>query len=344
MTKIINQVAAYYFPTTVLLVDDDKEYLENVENFLDNGTAIYKSFNNPLEVYEYIKTHFKRQHLPDLCVDQKIDTARFNREINVNLEPIQQEVFNPKRFEHISVVVADHDMPEMKGLELLKKLKNLPIRKILLTGRATVQEALAAFNEGIIDQFISKDIENFEDYVNETIKKQCIEQFKSDTKIIINSLVFERSGYEPSCLNSEAFMTLLDNLVNEHHVSEYYLIDDSGSYIFFDNNGKASWLIVKNADDLNTDIMLAEDSDEPPSQEIIQQLKEHKLILALLSDDNREIPAKDWMERGLLHPLKKFTSDRQDYYYAYFGKDNGSYGVDKDKIISFRKYQEELPG
>lgn len=342
MTKEILHAAAYYFPTTILLVDDDQQYLDSLGNILDKTAAAYKSFNNPIEMQEYLKSHFKPQHLPEQCVQLKIDTARFNREINVNLEPIQQEVFNPKRFEHISAIIADHDMPEMKGLELLQQLKHLPIRKILLTGRATIQEALDAFNNGIIDSFVSKDQENFQEHLNKTIKHQCIEQFKSDTKNIITGLIFDRPGYEPSCLNSEEFLELLDGIVKDHRIAEYYLIDENGSYVLFDNKARPSWLIVKNQDALNTDIILAEDSDELPTAEIMQQLKEHKLILSSLSQHDKKIPAKDWMKNGLLHPLKKFTTDKQDYYYAYIENDISSNTIDLSKIVSFYQYQREL--
>jgi CheY-like chemotaxis protein len=328
----------------VLLVDDDREYLVNVQNILDRDTAMYVSFNNPNELYEYVKSHFKRQHLLEQCIQQKTDTAPLNTKIKFILEPIQQEVFNTKRFEHISAIVADHDMPQMKGLDFFKKIKDLPIRKILLTGRTTVKEVLDAFNNGIIDQYISKDIENFDEYLNETIKSQCNEQFKNDTKIIIKNLILERQGHESSCLDSEVFITLLANIVKEYRISEYYLIDKNGSYICFDKNARPSWLIVKNQDALNADILLAAGGGTPASAETIQQLKEHKLILALLSEQDREVPAKDWMTKGLLHPLKKFTIDKQDYYYVYIDQNTSSDIFDKSKITSFDQYKDQLLG
>ncbi|MFA6037835.1 MAG: response regulator [Legionellales bacterium] len=343
MTKLILQPAAYYFPTTVLLVDDNQKYLMNLENILDTDAAIYKPFNNPLEVFEYIKKHSKHPTLPNSCIEREIDRVNFNHKIEIKIQPIQQEVFNSKRFEHISALVADHDMPEMKGLELFRKIKDLdlPIRKILLTGAATIQQALDAYNEGIIDQYITKDEDDFPARLNEAIKTQCDEQFKSDTSVIIKNIILKDQA---SCLNSEVYMTLLDSIIKKHNISEYYLIDDKGSYIFFDNDANSSWFIVKNQAILNADIARAEHSEVALPTEIMRQLKEHKLILTYRSEHDKEIPPKDWMPKGLLHSAKKFTSENQDYYYTYINKDVSTNTIDKNKIVSFYQYQDQLPG
>jgi hypothetical protein len=36
------------------------------------------------------------------------------------------------------------------------------------------------------------------------------------------------------------------------------------------------------------------------------------------------------------------SDNKQDYYYAYFGKDISPNAIDKSKIISFRQHQEQL--
>lgn len=345
MTKEILRPAAYYFPTTVLLVDDDKEYLESVENILDRDAAIYKSFNNPNKVYEYVKTNFKPQQLTQLCIEKRADATHHTNEVYVNINPIAQEVFNSKRFEHISAIVADHDMPEMKGIDLLKKLKDVPIRKILLTGKATLQETLDAYNDGGIDQYISKDQNDFQNCLRETITKQCQEHFKVDTRRIFELRVYNNKKISRNlfCLNSYEFMELLDNIVKEHNLSEYYLIDDNGSYIFYDIDANPSWLIVKDQDTLNDDIALAEKNAASLSPEVMQKLKEHTLILTFISEENKNVPAKDWIEKGILQPAKKFTVNDQYFSYAYINNDTASNVIDKSKIISFCQYQEQLP-
>ena len=54
-------------------------------------------------------------------------------------------------------------MPEMNGLEICKILKGYPFKFILITGEATSEKAIEAFNSGLIHQFIPKGCSDFND-------------------------------------------------------------------------------------------------------------------------------------------------------------------------------------
>lgn len=151
-----------------------------------------------------------------------------------------------------------------------------------------------------------------------------------------------RLGRTPDCLNSITFLELFEKIVKKHNVCEYYLIDKTSIYVFFDLRANPSCLIVKNQNDLNADIKRAESGDAPA--EIIQQLKEHKLILVCLTEQDKAASAKDWMAKRLLHPAQTFTSHGQDFYYVYLDKDISLNTIDKSKILSFHQYLEQLPG
>lgn len=58
----------------------------------------------------------------------------------------------------IAVIVADMQMPEMNGIELLKEVKSKApaIRRMMLTGNADVETAVAAINEGKVMRFLRK--------------------------------------------------------------------------------------------------------------------------------------------------------------------------------------------
>ncbi len=58
----------------------------------------------------------------------------------------------------VDVVISDHLMPQMKGLDLLQEAKRLRPRaiRILLTGHADLQLALRAINEGEVYRFFTK--------------------------------------------------------------------------------------------------------------------------------------------------------------------------------------------
>ena len=58
----------------------------------------------------------------------------------------------------IAVIVADMQMPEMNGIELLKQVKTKApaIRRLMLTGNADLETAIAAINEGKVMRFLRK--------------------------------------------------------------------------------------------------------------------------------------------------------------------------------------------
>ena len=63
----------------------------------------------------------------------------------------------------------------MNGLEFCRNIQNLPIRKIMLTGRADTKLAVEAFNQKIIDKFLLKDVA---EEIENTIYDALIEEQK----------------------------------------------------------------------------------------------------------------------------------------------------------------------
>ena len=62
------------------------------------------------------------------------------------------------------IVISDHGMPDITGLELLKQVKILcpNCKRVMLSAYQEFDLVLAGFNEGIIDKFISKPWKNAE--------------------------------------------------------------------------------------------------------------------------------------------------------------------------------------
>jgi len=58
----------------------------------------------------------------------------------------------------VDVVVSDHDMPEMNGAVFLAEVCKLDpsIVRFMLTGKATLDMAISAINEGTVDRFFTK--------------------------------------------------------------------------------------------------------------------------------------------------------------------------------------------
>jgi adenylate cyclase len=69
-----------------------------------------------------------------------------------------EEALDLLRTHNVDVLVSDIDMPEMNGLELVRRARHeFPnTLRILLTGAATMARALAAINEGEVVRFFAK--------------------------------------------------------------------------------------------------------------------------------------------------------------------------------------------
>lgn len=62
--------------------------------------------------------------------------------------------------EYVALVVSDHVMPGMTGVELLTEVSKdgrfVHTKKILLTGQATHQDAISAINQARIESYFEK--------------------------------------------------------------------------------------------------------------------------------------------------------------------------------------------
>ena len=68
------------------------------------------------------------------------------------------EALEVVRREHVDLVISDHLMPGMKGLDFLREVKQIrpETLRVLLTGHADMQLAIAAINQGEVYRFFQK--------------------------------------------------------------------------------------------------------------------------------------------------------------------------------------------
>jgi putative two-component system response regulator len=93
----------------------------------------------------------------------------------------------------IAVVVSDNEMPGMRGVELLTKIKDLSPHtvKIMMTGSADLATALAAINSGEVFRFVLKPWKKAEMLraVKDGIHRyRVLQSIKSEDEFILHSL------------------------------------------------------------------------------------------------------------------------------------------------------------
>ncbi|KTD14248.1 response regulator [Legionella israelensis] len=324
-----------FFPSTTLFIDDCRDFLLNFVLQLDEGLA-YRVFDSPFDALKFIeKTQSELDLLNQHCLKEQIEAKHFpstHQTINLDLAAIRSEVYNPNRFSEISVVVIDYVMPGINGLDFCRKLAHTNIKKILLTGQADEKLAIEAFHEGLIDRYIKKSDANAADLITKSIYELQLQYFQSMSDMFVKML----SVSSPSCLQDKTFIDFFQTICAENKVVEYYMVDNSGSFLFLDDDANASFLMVKNAKDMKSYYDFA--LDNGAGADILQQIGSGEKI-PYFGDASMNIPQNiQWS--SYLVPAKELVAN-EIYFYSYM-RDSLPFDICQDKIRSYYHYLEEL--
>jgi CheY-like chemotaxis protein len=304
--------AVCYFPTTVLLIDDNRKFLTNIILDLDCTRAIYQSYDDPVEALDFLVKQYQPNPIAKKCIRYPRDNDLDHYTVDVDVRAIHKEIYNPKRFSEISVIIVDYAMPRMTGLELCEALKDTPYKKIMLTCEADENLAVKAFNAGIIDRFVRKDADNFNALINETIFDLQKIYFRELSKELVFGLT-KNTAHAAKFLTDPIFMKFFEEVCEKFKISEYYLMDGSGSFVFLDNKGTPRWLAVKNSEEMRELYEFARDEDAP--HEILEILLSKEKIPYFHSDEELQTPPSKW--NNFLHKAQKLVGERgNNYFYS----------------------------
>lgn len=140
----------------------------------------------------------------------------------------------------------------------------------------------------------------------------------------------------PNCLHDKKYAELFWRLCREKGIVEFYLADNSGSFLMLDDDANISFLIVKNEADMQLHYDLA--LDNGASGDVLDQLHNGEKIPCFWQSN---LVTPQWNEwSNCLVPSNRFVSD-ETYFYAYV---QGAvlFDVRLDKILSYHQYLEEL--
>ncbi len=332
-----NTIACCYFPTTVLFLDDKIDELTGIKISLQRN-LVCKLYRDPLTALRYLTNEYQPKPFFKRWVSNLKDIDRENDPthsyIDIDLYAIHREIYATDRFEEISVVIVDYDMPKMNGLEFCKKIKNSSIKKLMLTGVADESLAVRAFNEGIIDHFVGKGERNFTEHLNKAIAELQYAYFHD-----LSSMISKNIGSNPySCLSDPEFIKFFANIRQERSIVEYYLVNDSGCFLLLDINGNPSWLVMKSEEHMKHYWQTAKDNGAP--RNIVNALDKREKVLFLFSEEDEYcVPASGWAR--YMYPAAQFIGKCNNYFYAII-EGSAVYDINTDKIASYRSYLESF--
>lgn len=305
----MKSVLPYFTPTEVVLVDDDVITLEEQKITLRSSATTLISFENPFEALEYINNSSKKS-------DERMD-----------LNALHRHIYSPKRLKQISTIIVDYDMPGMNGLDVCRQITDPHIQKIMLTGAATMDVAIEAFNEGIIHQFIQKNDPDVFAKLQHAVLKAQEKYFESLTFELMHHLQNEYP--ENSIVYDSTFIDCFEKLMIENKVVEYYLLDTMGSFLFLSETGKPSVLFIFNEETLEfqEDMIHELDRNTDLAQDIYAK---KKAICFYPFNASEKYDPANW--RNYIQPLN-FLEAKSPLFYAFVPDFTD---LDQSKIVSFK--------
>jgi CheY-like chemotaxis protein len=305
-----HQIHPIYFPTTTILVDDSRPFLENISLQLDPEVA-YGLYHSPAKALETINSQNRIKPFRQGYFSQYAHREEFspsNCVIDIDVDKIHHEVYNQSRFAECSVIVVDYLMPEMTGLEFCRNITLQGVKKVLLTGRADEKLAVRAFNEGLIERFITKNDVDALATLNRVIGELQDEYFSDLGGPLVDMLTSGSYGF----LRDPAFIEVFNKLCSERGIVEYYLCCNPEGLLLVDQAGATFLLIACVDEDMQAHYEISLDQGAP--QALLDALSSRKVIPYFWKTNGYyESGLGDW--QSLLHTVRVVEGQRR-YFYA----------------------------
>lgn len=333
--KRVCNIPAFFYPTTILLVDDDEIFLKKLTLDLKKH---YKTvtFTNPNQAINFLT--------------QK-EGGSFFRGIEISGEfakgilGLRKEPMNRARFEDVLVSVLDYDMPGKSGFDIWEKVGTNDYYEshqhayILLTAKRYADFDKEIAEERIGKDFISKHDPKYLEYLLDSINGRSGDKFQGVGEALALFLTHDDKE-KTSFLNDANFLPIFNGYIKEHAIVEGYLFDKQGSFMFLDDKAHLHWLFVRNENGVRNSIAIAKQYNAP--QAIIEKLESKQFILSLYEKEDFESRKSiDWNKYVLKATVFKdepkievYNHCPSDYYYA-FTQDFPEHGIDTTKILSY---------
>ena len=207
-----------------------------------------------------------------------------DRLLRLQLSELRSVIEDRSRHQRVSVAVVDFDMPKMTGVEFCRAIRDLPVKTILLTGKAGLETAIAAFNEGVIDCFLQKQDQSVTDALRREIKRLQDEYFAEISAPINSALALQK----PSFFADPSFVELFKEVAEKNGVVEHYVCASPPGVMMRDAEGNEFFLLDFRRRRVKTQCETAESYSAPA--DMVQLLRTRK--------------AHAWFptQEGLYHP------------------------------------------
>lgn len=327
-----SRVLPYYFPTTVVFIDDDESFLNNLSVCLPQDLAT-RMVTQPQRALDHIAEVNNDRAISEHCFRQPANAPSIGQDNNltlpVNLSPITDALYTEQRFSEVSVVVIDYDMPSVNGLEVCRRLDSTGVKKILLTGKADEKVAVQAFNNGLIDRFVSKGNPSMADGLINAIDELQQRYFATAAGPLAGILGHPGLGF----LSDPQFTQHFHQMMEENHWVEYYLSPQPAGMLCLTADGEATQLLVSNQHQQQLSHERAREMGAPA--EVLNLTRDAEVLLDLSNAGSDDF---QWKEN--IH-LSLPVSEPTDWRIAVLEQPRGL-KYNPDQLYNYRYYLEIL--
>lgn len=318
MSRIHIEMLLAYYQTTVIFIDDDSDFLDDIVQMSESAefNANFKSFTDAQNALEYIDAQSND------AVSSMLEVEAFksdNRNLGL-INKIKSLKDIKSKINDVSLVVVDYFMPAMDGITFSQKLRkiNPDIKILMLTGEADESIAVNAFNDGVIDQFVKKESLPFSKIVLGAALKQIKNYFQARSRNIIDSLGGGGNRGLPDCVFSTVSAGMMEVAFPFENLQALYLLDARGTFYVKDNMGEKYCSLLSDPDMNNLiemSLEYAKDVDQTDMVSlIIDKIKAKKEVPVFTSQADYQLTLEDW--QNLLAPLNHVEIEGESYYLA----------------------------
>lgn len=311
----------YQHPTMTVLVDDSASFLHSLR-FQLGPDLPSATFSDPAAALHWLRGQsLDADRLDGIlapCVDSyTLEPQPFS--VALRVDQVRHLARRARRFQIPSVLVVDYAMPQMDGIQFCEAVRDLPCRKIMLTGVADEKQAIAAFNRGLIDRFIRKSERDALDRLEADIASLQHEYFMARSHTM-RGLLHAR---EFAFVGDPAIAALVAQVGKVYQIVEHYLFDGPPGFLMYDSEARPHLLVIETGEGMDAHAEMARESGAPPA--LVQALRERRVIPNFSDGDGMYSAAfyKDWYT--CTAPAQE-CQGRELYYWAMFDIGHGVAG------------------
>jgi CheY-like chemotaxis protein len=246
MTKL----PLYHRPNALVFLDDETPYLEMLAMVLPHDWSI-QFYTRAKDYLAQVQAHAPQWEDDVVMHGSMIDQWYQGKALpGLVLEYWRSQV---NRYGLARIAIVDYAMPAANGLDVLRSSPDWPSCRILLTGKADEHVAVAAFNEGLIAGYVTKQNPDLVQHLINTLSRHYRAPMHAHEAVWKNAL--RRS--QQIALQDRAVQSALLSWLSKHDCIEHVVLPEPFGLMALDSDGHLHWLQFEMFKDLSAAVELA---------------------------------------------------------------------------------------